>query len=286
LVSDCEGLAIKESISILHEKSMNTRFVPGATGSLHIGHIYMALLNEHMAHDSGGKFHVRFCDAPVWAGSLPCTPEQATEISHLQLDELVWMDLDIDSVSYQSDLEQEVFSFLANSNFRMVIDSTARAYYSGSDPHILVHPKIHGFPLSTQSAVERVVYDYWEGSNLVIRGTEWISEHFLYMYFCALFGFPYPKCYYVPRLLAASDKSGSLWADDSLHEDADQREISKTLGNWRIDDFRKEGITPEEVRRVLREACLQDPAGPWDVDNLKSQPRLKIGSIEDVLRQR
>lgn len=265
---------------------MNTRFNPGATGSLHVGHIYMALLNEHMAHDSGGKFHVRFVDEPVWAGSRPCTPKEAAEFSLLQLDELEWMGLDIDSISYQSDMEQRMLLFLANSNFRMPIDSAARGYYSGSHPDIRVHPVIHGPPLSVQHTVEKVVYDNWEGSDLVIRGTEWIVEHWLYMYFCALFGFPYPKCYYVPRLLAASDKTGSLWVDDSLLEEGALREISKTLGNWRVEDFRREGITPEEVRYVLREACLWDSAGPWNADNLVDQPRLTIGSIEDVLRQR
>jgi len=255
---------------------MNTRFNPGATGSLHIGHIFISLLNEYAAHSSGGKFHVRFADGPVYFGGSPCSPEETAEIARLQLDDLIWMGIKVDSVSRQSDLEQEMLLFLANSSFRMVIDNAGRAYYSSSLPTILVRPEIHGSPLSTQHTIEKVVFDHWENSDLLIRGTEWLQEHWLYMYFCALLGFPYPKCYYIPRLLAIGESG-------SLHPSID---ISKTIGNWRMKDLREAGITPEEVRCVLGEACMLDPVGQWSLDNLKDQPRLTVRSIEDVLGRR
>ena len=40
----------------------NTRFNPTISGPLHIGHLYMALVNEAEAHRSGGKFIVRVDD--------------------------------------------------------------------------------------------------------------------------------------------------------------------------------------------------------------------------------
>ena len=40
----------------------NTRFNPTVSGSLHVGHLYMALVNEVEAHRSGGKFYIRVDD--------------------------------------------------------------------------------------------------------------------------------------------------------------------------------------------------------------------------------
>jgi len=40
----------------------NTRFNPTISGPLHIGHLYMALVNEAEAHHTGGKFIVRADD--------------------------------------------------------------------------------------------------------------------------------------------------------------------------------------------------------------------------------
>ncbi len=255
---------------------MNTRFNPGATGSLHIGHIFISLLNEYAAHSSGGKFHIRFADEPVWFGGSPCSPEEAIEHARLQLEDLTWMGIEVDSISYQSDLENKLSLFLANSSFRMVIDNSRRAYYARSRSHIHLEPLIRGFPLDIQHTVEKVVHDYWEGSDLLIRGTEWIQEHFLYMYFCAVLGFPYPKCHYIPRLLAINE-SGSLLPP---------KEISKTIGNWKMKDLRDAGVTPDEVRSILRESCMLDPKGSWSLDNIKAQPRLIVRSVEDVLGQR
>lgn len=244
----------------------NTRFNPSATGSLHIGHIYMALVNEHMAHDSGGKFHVRFCDEPNWETRR--SPEDVTEVACQQLDELIWMGIRIDSVSFQSEQEKEVRLFLANSNLRMVIDNSRHAYYSKSVSTVHIHPEIPSMPFSMQHTAEKVVFDYWGDSDVLIRGFEWIQEHFLYMYFCAVFGFRYPKCYYISRLFTSDG------------------DVSKTTGNWQVKDLYEAGVSPAQIRSELKASCLVDPAGPWDIDNIKYQPILVSRSVEDVLRQR
>jgi len=46
---------------------VNTRFNPTVNGDLHLGHLYLCLVNEHEAHSRGGKFGIRFDDAK------PCT---------------------------------------------------------------------------------------------------------------------------------------------------------------------------------------------------------------------
>lgn len=256
---------------------MNVRFNPSANGPLHVGHIYMALVNEHLAHSTGGEFHVRFQDGPVWLGwNIPDrSPEDSLRIAHQQLDTLREMELIVDSVSYQSAMEEEMYQFLAERNFRLVIDNAKRKYHSGSKPIIISNPDIHGFPLSAQHTLEKVVLDHMDGSDAMVRGYEWIQEHWLYTYFCALFGFRYPTCYYGPRLLMAE-------AINSYPRYTD--EISKTIGNWRVKDLMDYGITPTQIRRLLRESCLIDPSGLWSVDNIKNQPRLVVRSKEDVPR--
>ena len=231
----------------------------------------MTLVNEHMAHDSVGRFHVRFADNAPWDAPTPTSWE---EIAHRQLDDLVWMGIEIDSTSYQSKQEEKVKLFLADFNLCMVMKASD---HDRSRPIIPAHQLLGRTRLGAQHTAEKVVLDHWEGSDALIRGLEWVAEHHLYVYFCAVFGFhPPPLCYYIPRLLTVDDVSGSLRSKD----------ISKTIGNWKMENLREAGATPEEVRRVLRKACLLDPIGKWSLDNLKDQPRLTIRSIEDVLGQR
>ncbi len=257
---------------------MNTRFNPTANGSLHIGHIYMALLNEGMAHDSGGEFHVRFDDNTThvmvaFLQRIPGGVWATREKAHLQLEDLTWMNIEIDRVSYQSEMEESVNKFLSTSHFRMVIDSVGYKYDSRP---VIVPPSssLGDFPLGTQHTVEKVVMDYWGGSDVLIRGMEWVAEQHLYAYFCALFGFRFPLCYYVQRLVTAQDANTCT-----------RMEISKTIGNWSILELREMGIEPSQIRRELRDSCLVDPDGSWHVDNLKHQPRLVSRRIEDVLRR-
>lgn len=262
------------SFLLSQEPVVNARFNPSATRPLHIGHAYIAILNEHVAHDSGGNFHVRFADLPV--PKLQLSREVAREIADRQLDDLRWLGLKIDDYSYETDIEPRMLKFLAKSPFRMVVDNSHYEYYSGSQATIHAYPEIYSFPVSVQHTVGKVIYDSWEGSNAMVRGFEWIQEQWLYMYLCALFGFPYPRMYYIPRLLIASDKTGSMQIDH----------ISKTIGNWRIPDLRAAGVEPGQIHLELRESCLIDPEGPWNFDNLKrGSPRLVSRSIEDVLRR-
>ena len=50
---------------------LNTRFNPTTNGYLHVGHLYLVLLNAAYATESGGKFQVRFDDnMAVWVARL------------------------------------------------------------------------------------------------------------------------------------------------------------------------------------------------------------------------
>ena len=261
---------------------MNTRFNPTANGPLHIGHIYMALLNEGMAHESGGKFHVRFDDnAPHFMRGfirqIPGVGWATPEKAHIQLEELEWAGLEIDSVSSQTEMEEEINKFLASRDFRW--GSGVVGYGYSTVPIVTNISPPEGFILHVRHAVEKVVSDYRDGSDVLIRGTEWLVEHHLYMYFCALFGFRFPKCYYVPRLIMARDVARGRGAASTVED------VSKTIGNWSVPELRAAGVSPSQMRSELRESCLVNPTGLWDVGNLKDQPRLASREVEDVLRR-
>jgi glutamyl/glutaminyl-tRNA synthetase len=90
--------------------------------------------------------------------------------------------------------------------------------------------------------------------NHLIRGTDLVSEYSLYQYFCDLFQIAPPRHTYVPRLTFPG------------------QEISKTLANMQIVEFRQSGWKPEALRERLAEACLVNVNGPWAINNIKNNP--------------
>ena len=236
-----------------------TRFNPTANGPLHIGHAFTALVNQYMAHSTGGRFILRFDDNQrYWIDKLGVWEIQ--EIAKGQLKDLNWLGIRPDEVYYQSDTEDFVFETLAHSHWRMVVDFSPLS--AETEPTIVSEPKIEGWGLSTFLTVERVVLDHQVGANLIIRGVELLQENALYLYFCALLGYRYPACVYMSRLMAAEGK--------------DLSDISKTSGNWKISSLRDQGVEPAEILQILRTSCLINPEGTWSVDNLKGTPRLSL----------
>lgn len=253
---------------------INTRFNPTANAPLHIGHVYMGLLNEYMAHESGGRFVVRFDDNTRWwwaalgdTRSMRGAVLMHEQAEH-QLDDLLWMGLEIDEVVYQSDTEKAAKLFLAQSRFQMVVDHAPGGVKETAPIIRISGPRFHEMPMGAWIVAEKVVLDYWEGTNAMIRGPELLQENGLYMYFCALLGFRFPRCYYVPLLSTAA----------GVNLGGSQRSISKTRGNWQVQQLREAGRTPEQIRGLLRESCLVDPAGPWRIDNVKNVPALIVSS--------
>ena len=90
-----------------------TRFNPTTNGPLHIGHAYTALVNQHEAHASGGKFVLRFDDnTRYWMQKLGGAAAMA-KIARGQLEDLEWLGIMPDTVAYQSKMEPEIMRFLA-----------------------------------------------------------------------------------------------------------------------------------------------------------------------------
>lgn len=230
---------------------MNTRFNPTANGPLHIGHVYMALVNETKAHDSGGEFTLRIDDNQRRYYEVVGGVQRMRELGEAQHKDLEWMGLQIDHVNYQSDREEDAKHFLERK--RVVVNYPT----SGGTLPVIHGAAIEPWPLSSRLTLEKVVLDNWDGVTWVARGMELLQEHQLYMYICDILGFPFPECHYLPRLMVKGDTV-----------------ISKTIGNWRLKYLREADVTPERIRQVLRESCLRLVDGPWSVDNILTFPRL------------
>lgn len=241
----------------MSDRRWTTRLNPTANGDLHVGHIYMALVNECLARETGGEFVVRFDDnTRYWTDRLGA--DKVHQIIERQLDDLEWAGLGIDAIHVQSETEERVLRFLEASRWQAVVDH----FPCGAEfeCEVISDPPIGGFGLTAFITAEKVVLDRWQGVTAMVRGLELLSEHALYMYYCALFGFKPPRCVYVPRLRTGNE------GDEELSD------VSKTVGNWKVGQLREAGVRPEELRVVLAEACLVRPDEGWRLDNVKARP--------------
>lgn len=233
---------------------MNTRFNPTANGQLHVGHLYLALLNYHAARRSGGRFVLRLDDdQDHWLVRLG---RRAIDgFCEAAREDLAWAGIEPDLVSWES---RERF---ANEVFVRRWVALQRPF----DPVSMPVPEWAGcdqpYPFVPYLTAVKVAQDHREGCDLLIRGEELATEFALYHYFCRLFDIPPPRFQYAPRLTRAG---GPL------------SDVSKRSGNFKIADFRAKGCSPEAVIDLLARCCLADPHGPWAFTNLKKHPALEV----------
>lgn len=239
-----------------------TRFNPTVNGGLHVGHMYMALVNEAEAHANNGKFSVRFDDTQEvykwgvsWTGAR-MTKEEIEKTADQMADELLWMGLQVDAFLYQSNLEEHVNKFLLHLNRGPL--EVKKVYTSQTNPECHWMGWDVNYPYVPWLTAEKVLYDYLTGCNLLIRGDDLLGEWSLYMYFCDLWGLPVPRQVFLKRM----KYSGG----------AEMLDISKTRGSGTIAQYRADGWTAAELKKVMARACLIDVDGPWLIKNLKAEP--------------
>lgn len=226
-----------------------SRLNPTVNGQLHVGHIYNALVTQ----EECDVLVLRFDDNhPYWTSRL--SREQVDELALGQLEDLLWMGISPDRIFHQSGLEDAVRRELARSNRWVNINQ----YGYPNEPTVISDPPIEGWGPDFAVLVEKVILDHMQGINVTVRGLELLQENALYMYACAMFGYPEPKMIYLPRMMA---NDGSQLSD-----------ISKTAGNWKIRDLRDRGITPAEILDILRRSCLKNVGGTWEANNIKGAP--------------
>ena len=229
--------------------TLNTRFNPSCNGGLHLGHMYVALINEAVAHTSGGRFCVRFEDTAVSSKHLLSLAQQH-RIGVAQQEDIAWLGIPVDDWVWQSDIDAEVTRLLREQfnyapppdepwRFTEIIGNTFRFY-----------------PYAPTLTCRKVVMDWLSGINCLIRGIDLASEFSLYQFFCGMFGLPEPRHIHLPRLQGP------------------EGDVSKTNGSTTIADLRARGMTPAEVRGLIERACLSNDTLPWALHNLNPEPRL------------
>jgi len=234
-----------------------TRWNPTTNGAIHLGHIYCLLVNERFAHESGGKFYIRFDDTDQAVTIEMEHPERTVEIEKRQREDVEWLGIPVDGWQTQSDILDDVHKEMKKyiNKYTMFPDPY---------PHIMPISIRMGttwipYPYTPFQTAERVIMDHMLGITHVIRGEDFLTEYSLYRYFCDVFERPHPKFICLPRL---TDKYG--------------RDVSKTNGGYTITEFRNNGYTSGYIKRMLELACLNWPNNGWGLHNLKQNPRLEI----------
>lgn len=227
-----------------------TRFNPSVNGSLHLGHLYTALVNEGMSSDLGGKLYVRFDDTSA-QHVVVFGAERMARTRAGQQEELEWLGLRTDGYLGQTEALPEVHAFIKK-HMDLPPADPSNLY----QPELVMDSYFPLFPCSPMLTAEKVVFDHMLGVNLLIRGMDLITEYSLYQYFCDRFNFPRIRHIYLPRL---------SWAGGDM---------SKRFGGMFISVLRADGHTPDEVRGMVAAAALRNPSNGWTMQNLRGNPRI------------
>lgn len=230
--------------------SVVTRFNPSCNSLLHLGHIYMALVNETFARERGGRFIVRWDDSHL-RRIRDMGKERISRILQSQMYDLDWVGIEPDEFIRQSDVIDDVRKTILESPFRII-----------EEEEVVLMPQLAGFdfglmyPLTPMLTAEKVIMDHRMGITHLVRGVDLLSEYSLYQYYCRCSGFPQPRHIYLPRL---------KWSNGDM---------SKTMGAQSLADLRGKGYSSQEVRDMLASACLWHTPQGWSLDNLKGAPCL------------
>ena len=233
-------------------------------GCLHVGHLYCALVNAYEAHNSGGKFGVRFDDTQgswLWV----CGQQDIDDSKFCIRRELSWFGIIPDWWSSQSELMPKCKEFLLIASHsqnkskehqcKVLKRWFPKPVFSDYDcaEAIGIH---HCYPPDRRLTTEHVLMDAMENCSWIIRGNDLLNEDNLYWNIGHELGLMRVRRSYLPRLIFQGD------------------EISKTLGNFKLEEFIQRKIDPKEVISNLAIDCLKDPDQGWAYDNLKLSPTL------------
>lgn len=228
---------------------------------MHLGHVYLCLVNQHEAHAHGGKFLVRFDDTHREWREFHTGPEKLAENARLFLEDMAWLGIEPAEVCYQSELLPTVHSSLYKA-----AGYTPPPEPLGYDQHATSIDGVVYYPYALPLVAEKVWMDVFvQRVDYLIRGIDLITEFALYNYFVEMLGLRRVQHVYLPRLI---EGTGDLNYIDGI--------VSKTSERQTVDQYRKAGFTPSQVLDLLAKACLVDPGGPWAITNVKRQPVVPV----------
>lgn len=236
----------------------NTRFNPTSTGDLHLGHVYLCLVNQHEAYSRGGQFFVRFDDTQLHWAKWIMTRERLHHFAGRMLYDLDWLGVQPDRVVYQSDIQDAIHRKIEDIYGTRVPPERNGADYA---PVVVGMPMVLPMCYTPAQTMERVMMDFYMLADLLIRGMDLLDEFALYAYWCEQFRIHHVYHAYLPRLLLADGEDPDYYGT-----------VNKTGGVLTVRSFREQGYSPDEIRRLLALACLKDPQGPWAIDNVKERP--------------
>jgi glutamyl/glutaminyl-tRNA synthetase len=216
----------------------------------------MILMNERAAHARGWEFIMRFDDdQPNWIDHIGRDAMATHALS--MVEDLAWLGIKVDKWIYHSREHERIDAWIKRLNIPVpnfypeywpIMWPKGRAYY----------------PMTPYYTLEKVLMDWEEQCNWLVRGDELVSEFSLYAYFCRHLGISEPEQHFIPRLIATGGR---------------MNEISKTRGNLKVKEFREMGWTPERVLDLTARSCLVDPAAGWVLPNVKERPVLDVSEI-------
>lgn len=230
---------------------MNTRINPTLNGLPHLGHAYLALVNQHAARSTGGKFvFVGEDDQTSWLRKF--TVRQMREFGHQWLADLHWLGVDFDAVYYESYLAPQI-DHIIHRRWPGLVDEGA--------PFPV--PRVIGvyydfYPYTRYLTAKVALIDHSLEIDMLIVGYDLLPRFSLYREMGELFGLRHVEQVFLPR----------LGGHDALSD------VSKTNGAHQIRTYRERGWLPNDVLMLLQRSCLIDPVGGWGLDNILPQPRL------------
>lgn len=232
----------------------STRFNPTVNGPLHLGHLYNILINLEEAHSTGGKFIFRFDDTQ-WSWNYYLGKDKVQQFKSGMMADLEWLGIRPDLYVSQAEIMPKVDGLLRDVfHYQPALEPFANL----AGP-TLAGCKHHFYPYTDRLTSEKVIMDMLDGITYLIRGVDLITEDCLYIHYCTQFNIPIPITDYLPRL------------------DCGEGEISKTLGTYKLEDFRRVGYNPKQLIYNLAEDCLYDNGcSGWAFNSVRQSP--KVGS--------
>jgi glutamyl/glutaminyl-tRNA synthetase len=231
-------------------EAKNTQFSPTPESPIHIGNLWIAMLNYEVAKQSGGKFVVFFDDIPV----IPFYGEgRVKQVAEDALSVLDTMGYPPDLVVYGSEMEIIVDGFLKQ--FGWLSDTEhyncTMNLYKKDGWSTLAH-------LSFKQIAGYVVTEYIYGINPVIDGEDIVMWTSLYFNLCEQFNIPSPDMYFIPRVTlnaATTSKSGGAVG------------VSSMIKHYGVDT----------IRDAILDGCLVDRDKPISLDNIQmDNPDIRI----------
>ena len=145
----------------------NTRFNPTISGPLHIGHLYMVLVNAAEAHRTGGKFTIRIDDTqPYWNHWIK--EDQRNKYYEDYQEQLnQFEEIDVWERQSQMLIPEEIIGEhpLLKKYSRFVWMETSNIEWRTA-----INQKI--MPYCPNHTLEKVVWDFWEDVNLLISQSQ------------------------------------------------------------------------------------------------------------------